>query len=348
MLTGILSLGLLILFSELASANMKRLAPVLEAWDQSRQLNPPPAPEKDPIAWIGGWEKLAASVWALAICLPVLAFSVSCYFFLENSEAAGNLLMGTALGGNIVGLSLGFGLLMISGPLSFFRVRTITSPVFLLLATVVLTYTCLNLDVKWMEGCILLMLLVAYGFYFRRFSSEWKYYERAYVRDSLIESSEGFFPIIAVACMAIGFFFIAVISSYPLILQLNEWISADKFSAFQIGAHFIALFLYLPMLVRSIFTKQEGTTWKAMAISSISHACVLNALFVPALASFLISFTLEESLISIHLPALFIFTSIFVSALLIEKEKGGKLPFFLLVAFLAYNLTSLVAVGDFR
>jgi Ca2+/Na+ antiporter len=340
MLTGIFSLALLILFSELASANMKRLAPVLEAWDQSRNQNPESTSEKDPIAWIGGWEKLAAAIWALGLCLPALAFSISSFLFLEDSNLAGNLMMGTALGGNVVGLSLGFGLLLVSGPLSFFRVRTITSPVFLLIATVVLIYICLNLEIRWMEGVLLLSLLVAYGFYFRRFSSEWKYYERAYVRQSLVESTEGIFPVLAVFCMGIGFFFIAVIAAYPLVATLNEWLSLGKFSAFQFGTHLIALALYLPMLVKSLFAPREGTTWKAMAISSISHACVLNVLLLPALGSFFGVFTLDTKILSFHLPMLFAVTSVFVSALLIEKEKGGKLPIVLLLSFVAYTVLS--------
>ncbi len=340
MLTGILSLGLLVLFSELASANMKRLAPVLEAWDQSRKQDPTIPTEKDPIAWIGGWEKLAATVWALALCLPILAFSLACFFFLPDSEHAGNLLLGTAIGGNVVGLSLGFGFLLISGPLTFFRVRTITSPVFLLLATVVFIYACLNLEIRWMEGVVLLLLLVAYGFYFRRFSSEWKYYERAFARESLVESSEGIFPILAISCMAIGFFFIAVVSAFPLISHLQYWLQKEKFSAFQMGTHFVALALYSPMLIRSIFIPREGTSWKAMAISSISHACVLNVLLLPAIASFFLSFTLDTNTVSLHFPALFIFTAIFVSALLIEKEKGGKLPVALLLAFATYTALS--------
>lgn len=336
MVASLFSLGFLLFFAEIASANFKRLAPVLEAWDQTRKAIAP-STETPALTWIGGWEKLAAMVWALGVSIPLLAFALAAHLFLEEPGLAGNLIVGSALGGNVIGLSLGFGLVLFSGPITFFRVRTITSPVFLLLATVVFTYACLNKRLSLVEGSILLVLAVAYGFYFRRFSSEWKHYERAFARQSLVESSEGFLPILALLCMGVGFFLLAVVVSYPFVTELGRLAHQEGHEAFRVGAHLVAFLLYAPWLFRCLLANWESPTTKAVTLSSIGHACLLNVLLVPALAAFLGARDLSSSLISLYLPVLFAFTGIFASALLVEKEKGGKLPWVLIVFYLAYT-----------
>lgn len=341
MVSALFSLGFLLLFAEMASANFKRLAPVLEAWDQAKKSNAG-APAAEPTTlfpWMGGWEKLAALVWAVGVSIPLLAFTLACHLFLENRSEAANFILGTVVGSNVIGLTLAFGFVLLTGPLTFFRVRTVTSPVFLLIATVVFTYSCLNNRLNFWEGLILLVLLAAYGIYFRRFSSEWKYYERTFARKSLLESSEGFLPILAVLCMGLGFFLLAVITSYPLVQELGRMVgpAAEGARAFKIGAHLVAFALASPWLLRCLLSSQEGTTSKAVTVSSISHACLLNVLLLPGMAAFLGARDLAPALLQLHLPMLFLLTGIFVAALLTEKERGGKLPWVLMVLYLVYT-----------
>jgi Ca2+/Na+ antiporter len=332
----LVSFGLLLLFADFASANFKRLAPVLEAWDQSRAGSGPPT-DSNPLPWIGGWEKLAAVVWAFALSIPLLAFALGCYLFLNDSVRAGNFIIGTAVGTNIIGLSLVFSLVLLSGPLTFFRVRTVTSPVFLLLATVVFAYACLNQVISSGEALVMLVLSAAYGLYFRRFSSEWKHYQRTFAGSSLLEATEGVLPVIALICMGIGFFLLAVLATYPLVQELARRAESTDMGTFRMGAHFVAFAVSLPWLIRCLLHVRSGTSSKALTITSISHACLLNVLLLPALAALLGVRDLAPELLSVHLPALFFLTGVFVSALLIEKEKGGKLPYFLIAGYLVYT-----------
>jgi Ca2+/Na+ antiporter len=337
MLVTLLSLGLLLLFAEIASANFKRLSPVLEAWDISKILPGAAGGFTGGVPWLGGWEKLAALVWAFGVSIPLLAFALACHLFLPNPELAGNLILGASVGGNIIGLSLGFALVLLSGPITFFRVRTITSPVFLLVATVIFIYASLNSRLSIWEGLLLLTLVFAYGLYFRRFSSEWKHYERTFARESLVESSEGILPVLALLCMGIGFFLLAVVASYPFVAGLGDLARNEGPEAFRLGAHLVSFALYAPWLLRCLLAAREGPTSKAITVSSISHACLLNVLLLPALAAFLGARNLTPSMLSLYLPSLFAFTGIYVAALLIEKEKGGKLPWVLIVFYLAYT-----------
>jgi Ca2+/Na+ antiporter len=335
MLSAIISLGFLLLFAEIASANLKRLAPVLEAWDQTRKA-PQDTPEPNKFLWLGGWEKLAAMIWAFGVSIPLLAFALACHVFLDDPSLTGNFILGSALGGNVICLSLGFGLVLLSGPLTFFRVRSMTSPVFLLLATVALIYAGLNNRLSVWEGLLLLCLVAAYGFYFRRFSSEWKHYERAFARQSLVDSSEGILPVLALLCMGIGFFLLAVVVAYPFVTELGIWARQGS-DAFRLGAHLVALALYAPWLIRCLLAIRENPTGRAITVSSIGHACLLNVLLIPALAAFLGARDLAPALVSLHLPAVFACTGIFVAALLIEKERGGKLSWALILFYLAYT-----------
>ncbi len=336
MLAPLLSLGLLLLLSEFAAANFKRLAPVLEAWDQSKKIQDQPD-ETNPLLWLGGWEKLATLVWALGISIPLLAFALAAHLFLPDATIAGNLIVGSTVGGNVIGLSIGFALVLLSGPITFFRVRTITSPVFLLIATVVFIYACLNYRLTFGEGCLLLLMIVAYGVYFRRFSSEWKHYERTFTGQSLVESSEGFLPILALLCMGLGFFLLAVLAAFPFVMELGVWARGETSEAFRLGAHLVAFGLYIPWILRCLWYVKESSSAKALTVSSISHACLLNMLLLPAFAAFLGAKDLAPSLFFLYLPALFTFTATFVAALLIEKESGGILPWFLILFYLAYT-----------
>lgn len=337
MLTAVLSLAFLLLFAEFSSANFKRLAPVLEAWDQSRKTAAAGATDSNPFPWMGGWEKLAAVVWAFALSIPLLAFALACHVFLGDTAESGNFVIGTAVGSNIIGLSVAFALVLLSGPLTFFRVRTITSPVFVLVATVVFAYACLNHRISYGEALILLILAVAYGLYFRRFSSEWKHYESKFAGRSLVESAEGILPIIALLCMGIGFFLLAVLVSYPLVLELSRLADSSDMGPFRMGAHVMAIAVSLPWLVRCALHIQSGPTSKALTITSIGHACLLNVLLLPAIAAVLGVRDLAPELLSVHLPVQLTLTGIFVAALLIEKEKGGKLPYVLIGAYLVYT-----------
>ncbi len=336
MFSVLVSFGLLLLFADFSSANFKRLAPVLEAWDQSRSSSGSPA-ETNPLPWVGGWEKLAAMVWAFALSIPLLAFAVGCYVFLNNPVQAGNFILGTAVGTNIIGLSLVFGIVMLSGPLTFFRVRTVTSPVFLLIATVVFAFACLNQVISVGEALIMLLLSFGYGIYFRRFSSEWKHYERTFAGASLVEATEGILPVIALLCMGIGFFLLAVLVSYPLVQELARGAESTNLGPFRMGAHIVAFGVSLPWLLRSLLHVRSSTSSKALTITSISHSCLLNVLLLPALAALFGAQDLAPELLSVHWPVLLVLTGVFVSALLIEKEEGGKLPYFLIAGYLVYT-----------
>jgi Ca2+/Na+ antiporter len=342
MVSAIFSLALLLLFSEFASANLKRLAPILEAWDQAKRSPGLTGGETNPFPWLGGWEKLAALFWAFGVSIPLLAFTISCHLFLADSVKSQNLILGATMGSNIIGLSLAFGFILLSGPLTFFRLRTVTSPVFLLLATVIFTYVCLNRVISIGEAFVLLVLLAAYVLYFRRFSSEWKYYERTFSGQSLLESAEGILPVIAVFCMGIGFFLLAILVAYPFVKALGGFPVFESHDSFRVGAHFVAFLLALPWLGRCLYSLRGGSTPKAITMTSISHACLLNVLFLPALGAFLGTRDLSNLLLSFYLPALLLFTGVFVSALLFEKEKGGKLPWVLVAAYMVYT-----ALGTF-
>jgi len=340
MIGALISLAFLLLFAEFSSANFKRLAPVLEAWDQSRVGSGSPS-ESSPFPWLGGWEKLATMVWAFALSIPLLVFAAACYLFLNDEAQSANLIVGSAVGSNIVGLSLAFAMVLLSGPLTFFRIRTIASPVFLLIATVVFAYTCLNSVITVGEALIMLVLTLAYALYFRRFSSEWKHYERTFAGQSLLDSAEGLLPVVALLCMGIGFFLLAILVSYPLVQELAALAESTEIGGFRMGAHVAAFAVSAPWLARCIYHVSSGTTSKAITITSISHACLLNVLLLPAIAALLGARGLAPELLSAHLPILLFLTGIFVSALLVEKERGGRLPYFLILAYALYSVFGL-------
>lgn len=341
MISSVLSLMLLLLFAELASANFKRLAPVLEAWDHVKRGQA--ATTSTSIIFKDGWEKLAALVWAIGISIPLLTFTLACHFFLPDRNMAGNFVLGSMIGSNIIGLSVAFALVLLSGRITFFRVRSVSSPVFLLLATVAFTLVCLNKSISSLEGAALFLLIVAYVFYFRRFSSEWKYFERTFSgQSSLMESTEGFLPILAIICMGVGFFMLSVLVAFPFVQELGSLMQVRGGDAFRLGVHYVSFALSIPWLVRGLLSVNESDTAKAVTLTSISHACLLNVLFLPAMASFLGAHDLASGMISYHLPVLLLLTGIFVSTLLIEKESGGKLTWFLILFYLVYSGLSFV------
>ena len=106
---------------------------------------------------------------------------------------------------------------------------------------------------------------------------------------------------------------------------------------FRLGAHVVAFLVSLPWLLRCLLHIRSSTSSKALTITSISHACLVNVLLLPALAALLGVRDLAPELLSVHLPVLFFLTGVFVSALLIEKEEGGKLPYFLIAGYLLYT-----------
>src|SRR3989344_1076371 len=97
MVSALFSLFGLLVFAEFSSANFKRLAPVLEAWNQARKQPNILGLEGTPFPWLGGWEKLATLVWAFGVSIPLLAFALACRLFLDP-VIAGNLVIGTTIG----------------------------------------------------------------------------------------------------------------------------------------------------------------------------------------------------------------------------------------------------------
>lgn len=335
MIAAALGLLFLLIFSELASANFKRLAPVIEAWDHNKTLAKQAMEIPNMVQ--GGWGKLAVLFWAIGTSIPLLAFTLACNLFLTDDRRTSDLIVGTAIGNNIIGLSLAFGLIMMSGPITFFRIRTMTSPVFLLLGTMAFTFACLNNVITRWEAGFLLLLVVAYGFYFRRFSSEWKHYERQQVTSTLLESADGLLPILAVFCMGIGFFILAVLVSYPFLVHINQTLEQGRILDSKLAIHGIAFFLSLPWLFRSVYSVKESATEKALTLTSISHACLLNMLFIPGITALFHPLTLSMRMVSMDLPVLLLLTGVFVCSLLVEKEEGGCLTLLLIASYFLYT-----------
>lgn len=328
------SLLLLLGFSELAAVNFKRLAPILEAWDQKRKARPEGTTEAT-FLWTGGWEKLAVLCWALGSALPFIVFAVSALLFTPSPVVAGDLVVGATLGGNIVALSLTFGLILSCGQLSFFRVRTMTSPIFLLLATVAFTMLCLDETISRLDAVVLLFFGVAYGFYFRRFSSEWKTYERHHASPSLLESSEGILPVVAVFCMALVFTVLAILFAYPFV----QWLSlgATPTSYAGMALHLIAPTLAIPNILRALYSARQSDTAKALTLTGITHSCLLNTLFLCGSIALYQPLPIAEPLIRVDLAVLLFLTGVFVATLLIEKERARGLSWALIAGFLLYT-----------
>lgn len=329
------SLLLLLALSELASANFKRLAPILEAWKQKNTPGSEGEILENTFIWTGGWEKLAVLCWAVGSALPFIVFTLASLFFIPSDSISGDLVVGTTLGGNIVALSLIFGLLLSQGKLSFFRIRTITSPIFLLLATVIFAVLCLDARLSRPEGLLLVTLGIAYGFYFRRFSSEWKSYERHHASRSLLEATEGVLPVLAVGCMGLGFTVLAVLFSYPFVSWVYLGAGSNSFSALAI--HIVAPLLALPSIVRAFYNIRQTDSAKALTLTGITHTCLLNTLFLCSAMALYKSLPIAASILRVDLAVLLCLTGIFAATLLIEKERGRALSWALILGFLVYT-----------
>ncbi len=336
MLVTLASLLLLIIFSELSAENFKRLAPLLEARDDRLRRSEEPVGAADTLL-AGGWGKLGALSWTIGTTIPFLVFSLACHLFLPRGEIADNLVIGSAVGNNVIALSLVFGLAMMRGSLTFFRIRSLTSPVFLLLAAMAFTFTALNLRITPGEGAILLLLTAAYGFYFRSFSTEWKHFERDHPVTALLDSDDGALPVVAIICLAIGFFVLALITAWPFVRTLHQLVESNGVAPSKLAVHGVALALSLPWLVRAVLSLRGTPAQRTRTLSSISHACLLMILFLPGLNALLHTRELRPAFVSLHLPVLLLITGIYVASLLIEKEKGGFLPAFLLVFYAVYT-----------
>ncbi|NUM88043.1 MAG: hypothetical protein HUU37_02460 [Bdellovibrionales bacterium] len=330
------SLLLLIIFSELSAENFKRLAPLLEARDDRLLRATAPAGAADALL-AGRWGKLGALSWTVGTTIPFLVFSLACHLFLPRNETADNLVIGTAVGNNVIALSLVFGLAMMRGSLTFFRIRSLTSPVFLLLAAMAFTFTALNLRITPGEGAVLLLLTAAYGFYFRSYSTEWKHFERENPVTTLIDADDGALPVIAVICLAVGFFVLALLSAWPFVRTIYALAETGEIGASKLAVHGVALALSLPWLLRAVLSVRGSAAQRTRTLSSISHACLLMILFLPGLNAVLHARDLRPAFATLHLPVLLLITGIYVVSLLIEKEKGGILPAFLLVFYAVYT-----------
>ncbi len=329
------SLFFLLLFSEFSAENFKRLAPVLEARDERARQKLTGDEITSPLQ--KGWEKFAALSWTIGISLPFLVFSTGCYFFLPKVAVVDNLVIGSAVGNNVLALSLVFGLVLLRGPLTFFRVRSLTSPVFLLLAAVAFVLAGLNDRITTGEGIILLLLTFGYGFYFRSFSSEWKHFEKSKSAPGYLEATEGMLPFFAVICLAIGFFALAVLVSFPFIRGIFSLVAGGKITSTQASVYVVAPLLSLPWLGRAFLSLRGSPTEKARTVSSIAHGCLLNILFVPGINAIARERFLAPEFVQVHYGALLLATGVFVVSLLIEKEKGGILSPLLIVFYLLYT-----------
>jgi Ca2+/Na+ antiporter len=334
---ALLSLGGLLIFAGMASANFKRLAPLLAAIERHNTT------EENQVLtgslWMGSWGKLALLFWSIGISTPLLSFAISAYVFLPPGDTAGNLVMGATVGSNAILLTLGLSVIFLSGPLGFFRVRSVTSPVFLLLATVAFAYTCLDQRLSVWEGGLLLFLLLSYALYFRTFSSEWKQTEKNHLPS--VDATEGFLPLLALICLGVGFFLLSILAAYPLVRELGLR-APGEYEASAIGAHGIGLTLALPWILSTARKASGNSSAKALALSSLSHSCLLNVLFLPAMVAFLGSGHLSHQLVALHIPVALLLTGVLVAVLLVEKEEGGRLPYALTGAYLAYSAWSLI------
>lgn len=321
-------------FSELSAACFRRLSPFLEAY--SGGIGEERTEKRS-------WDKLALVSWAFAGTIPLLSFCLTVIFFMDHHvHSTRSFIVGATIGSNIVGLGLLFGLVLFSSQLTFFRIRTMNSPVFLFLSTVVFLIACLDGKISLLEGVGLWLLALIYAFYFRAFSTEWKFYQRN-ANDAATESAGGLLSIIAILCMGFGFLLFAVVSAWPFASWLSVFGAENRFPSEVLGVHVIAGLLTFPWLVRVLFTLGSTDTQKARSISNITHTCLLNILFLPGILAIFQVLEISPAILRIDLPVLFFFTGCFASTLLIEKQEGRALPGFIICAYIVY-----VAAGAWR
>lgn len=322
-----LSLIGLLLFSELSAASFRRLAPFLEAY--ARNV----ATDGDPKR---GWEKLALVSWAFAATVPLLAFCLCVIFFMDHQvHSSRSFILGAVIGSNVLSLGLLFGLILFSSPLSFFRIRTMNSPVFLFLGTLAFLITCLDNKISALEGIFLLILALAYAVYVRAFSTEWKFHQKL-SNDAAEEVAGGILSVVSIFCLAFGFLLFAILVAWPFASWLSVFGAKNQVSSVILGVHVIATILCFPWLVRTLFTLGSSDSQKARSISGITHSGILNVLLLPGFLALFQPLEVHPAMLGIDLPVLLFFTGLFVSTLMIEKQEGRALPAFILVAYLAY------------
>lgn len=317
----ILSLLGFLLFAELSAGSLKELAPKLSLWVSPKQDG-----EK--------WKKIALLFFSFAGAIPLLSFSIACLLFLEDkAELSVDLIAGAILGTNIIALALLFGLILYSSRLTFFRIRTMSSPVFLFLATMAFILVCLDRKISFVEGVFLWILAIVYSLYFRSFSREEKYYERHSRKNA---SKESFVSIFVYLSMHIIFFIASILSANAFVLWLADWLMENNYSSLLVGAKVIALLISLPWIIRVLFTLSKSDTQKAMSVTSITHICLTNILFLPGVLSLFWVIELSSSTVSTQLPILLFFTGIYTVTVLIEKQEGRMLPTFILFSYFIY------------
>jgi Ca2+/Na+ antiporter len=109
-----------------------------------------------------------------------------------------------------------------------------------------------------------------------------------------------------------------------------------------LGAQVVAPLLTFPWLIRILFSLGSSDTQKARSISSITHTCFLNVLFLPGLLAFFRPLGIGRDMLMIDLPVLLFFTCTFICTLLIEKQEGRALPSFIMLAYLVYIATGVL------
>lgn len=325
-----------LVFSELSASCFRRLTPLLEAWSNERTKTGN-IDSDDRV----GWERLALVSWAIAISIPLLSFTVSAYFFANSKLQASDFITGTLVGSNVIALAIGFAFIQLSGPIKFFRIRSINSPLFLLLATLVFVVCSLNARITIFEGGLLLAIALAYVMYFRRFSTEARYQQRM-MRKRASELEPNLLAVLAVACMGIGFFGFAIIACYPLLsfIQTLRFANATGYGVFAI--HFVAVFLSLPWMTRILLSLFTSSTRRAFLVTNLTHACLFNLLILPGVMALLMPLSVNSGFIQYDMPFLLIVTVVFVCTLLIEKERSKYFPWVLLGSYLVYSAIGLV------
>lgn len=337
---AILSLLLFLGFAELSAVCLKRLAPFLAAWlGDSLDTS---ASGESMIEAHPTWGRLAILGWAIGGMVPLLAFALGALlYFPDSPQTAMNLFMGATIGGNIIAVGLLFGLILYSSQLTFFRIRTMSSPIFLFLGTIAFIVVALDAKISKLEGVSLWLIAVAYAFYFRSYSSDWRYYQRQR-KDATAAVPGGFLVVLSIVCMGAGFFVLAALSSYPFLMWLLNFGVRNSYSDLLLGTTFMALLLNFPWILRVLFTLGASSTQKAMSVTNITHTCFLNLLLLPGIIALLAPIDIAPELLNIDIPVLFFFTGVFAATLLIEKQEGRVLPGLIIFLYFIYLATGVL------
>lgn len=333
------SLLLMLLFAELSAACLKRIAPFLSAWIKT-QSDGESSSQGDDLP--PTWGRIAILAWSIGGMVPILAFSLATILFLPSRQStATDLSIGAMIGGNVIALGLLFGLILYSSRLTFFRIRTMSSPIFLFLGTFAFILVTLDAKISMIEGIALWGMALAYSFYFRAYSSDWRYYQR-HSNDAAPELAGGFLPILAIVCMALGFFTFAVLVAYPFLQWLVVFAGANGYSDLVMGTNLVALLLAFPWIIRVLFTLGSSATQKAINVTNITHTCFLNLMFLPGVIALVAPIDLSADLLRVDLPVLLFFTGVFAATLLIEKQQGRALPGLIVLTYFVYLATGVL------